>query len=459
MKMKYTKILALILAVTLAVSLGACAKAKPPAGAGAVIDPKAKPAIVKGETVGAAAKGLDENMTGTKEKIALPKYVMSSNKVVMLSVSDDGQHDLFTKEYGGVIEYVVTSHEEYQNKLVSLVMSDQSPDGFSSAFQPNLIKKDLVQPIDSLFDFTMPLWAGLKKSLDQYKWNGNYYMVSPIFGRWSVVWYNRTIFADNGIDTPDTYLEKGEWTWSKLREVSKALTIDADQNGTPEIWGIAIDDLGMFISSTGKSFVTFNSDGTATNNIKSPEIASAIKFYADLYNKDKCVYKGDDGRDRFMQDQIAMIAGGLWYRVPFKEKMKVDSICFVPYPKSDSADKYYCPESSDGVFIPKGAKNPAGAAALISAKRFMYVDEYWLNWDKENVAKDCYWNDDDQNMIWNWVQNSAKLTPVPNLAQTFGVDQLNGDIYARTRDGEPWATIAEEISPKIDNNIAKALEK
>jgi len=400
------------------------------------------------------------------EDIKLPAYELQDKVVRKLVNADEAlspQTLIFQENYtynGEPAEMLfdITTHGEYMNKLITSVMTLDPPDIFSNDFDPSLINKNIVESVDTMIDFSTKLWAGTQKSHDRYLWNGKHYLVNPMFARWDVLWYNREIFENYGVETPDSLYEKGQWDWNTMRDAAMKLTIDENQDGVYEVFGIAIDDMKFLVPATGKSFVTFNDDGSVTNNMMSPEIARAMQFYVDLYVKDKCVYRGDDGRDKFVLSQIAMIVGGLWYRTPFQDMVRADKVSFVPYPKDPEADKYYCTEGANGFFIPKGARNPSGAAAYLSGIRFMYVDQEWLMADYDKVALDSGWTMREHEMLWNEVQG-PKLNPIPDLSATFGVSSFNADIFVRTREGEPWATIAAEIAPMIQDNIDRLMSE
>jgi len=398
-------------------------------------------------------------------ELKMPAIELQDKVVTILAVTEevDTPQQLIMKElysYNGEapeFKYIVTTHGEFMSKLIADVLAGNPPDLFGNDYDPTLIKKDLVQPVDEYISFTQGVWKNTQKSHDRYIWNGRHYLVNPVFSRWDVVWFNKAVFEEYGIDTPDVLYADYNWTWDTMRDAAMKLTIDLNQDGSNDIYGMAIDDFNMFISSTGTSYATLNADGTVTNNIESPEIARAMTFYVNLYLKDKCVYRGDDARDKFVLGQIAMISGGLWYRGPFTEMVRAGDVTFVPYPRDPSADKYYCPEGAGGTFIPRGANNIAGACALLSCTRYMYEDEKGLWDDYLKVAANEGWTETEHYMLWNEVQG-VNLYPVPNLANCFGISAFNGDIFVRTREGEPWATIAAEISPMIDDNINRILD-
>ena len=46
----------------------------------------------------------------------------------------------------------------------------------------------------------------------------------PFRGEAYFTYYNKKVFEKAGVPTPETYVEKGEWTWDKFIEVAKELS-------------------------------------------------------------------------------------------------------------------------------------------------------------------------------------------------------------------------------------------
>lgn len=168
-----------------------------------------------------------------------------------------------------------------------------------------------------------------------------------------------------------------------------------------------------------------------------------------------CVYPGTDGRDLFAQSKLAMGAFPLWYRTFFKDLLADEAVAFVPNPKDPDSDAYYIQEQFGGYYIPTGAKTPEGAAAWLCCQRFSRLDTKKQQEDFEAVKNECNWTRECQDMLDSMQTDAYK--PVQSTWVTFGINAFWGDIFSRPKQGEPWATIAEELSPKIDANIKTAM--
>lgn len=386
------------------------------------------------------------------ETVDLPEIKLENKKVVILTQSSTLENHTFTENFGGEIELVTAADSELYTKFMSMAMGGEAPDLFQQYLQPSLIVKNYLQPVDEWVDLTSPLWQDVKDANDRIAYKGSHYsaITSPSYG--GVCWYNKEIFDEYGYDTPQKLLDEGNWTWDTFRDLALKLTVDADKDGMPELWGACINEVDMFLYSCGKHVVSFNPEGKAINNIKSEEIARAMSFYVDINDKDFCIYAGADGTDKFAQGNVAMITGGQWYYMIFPDLLKNNTVGIVPFPRDPNTDTYYMQESVYGWTIPKDAKNPEGAGAFILAARYDSLRE-----DLKFQDPDSPWTKE-----WDdaWQANLDKIKPVgvPISYISFQITDFYGDIFARPRDGEPWATIAEEISPKIDDKIDSAYE-
>ena len=131
---------------------------------------------------------------------------------------------------------------------------------------------------DSNFDPSIYL-PGL---LDPGKVDGKQYLLPKDYSPLAV-YYNKKLFDAATVPYP-----KDGWTWDDLLATAQKLTMK-DAAGKVTQWGIQLPAAwttgfeywvaaagGSLISKDGKSFI---------GAMDSPEVARAVQFYADLYNK------------------------------------------------------------------------------------------------------------------------------------------------------------------------------
>ncbi|MCP2635838.1 ABC transporter substrate-binding protein [Microbacterium sp. HD4P20] len=125
------------------------------------------------------------------------------------------------------------------------------------------------------------------------------------------MFYNRTLFEAAGLQPPTT--------WDEWVDAARTLTVDADGDGTPEQYGLALADHatvgnGVWVSllqSGGGDVVTPEGDVV----IDSPENLATLEFWADAVRNDKISPVGLSGVDSdglFSSGKAAMTLAGPW---------------------------------------------------------------------------------------------------------------------------------------------------
>ena len=127
------------------------------------------------------------------------------------------------------------------------------------------------------------------------------------------LFYNKDMFDAAGIPYPDD-----TWTWDKLAEVAKQLTVDSNGDGTIDQWGLYTETTDMenawseFVWQAGGDILT--ADGTKSA-LDRPESAAGIQRLSDLIWKDKVIPDpalfAETG-DAFEQGVAAMEINGSW---------------------------------------------------------------------------------------------------------------------------------------------------
>jgi len=127
------------------------------------------------------------------------------------------------------------------------------------------------------------------------------------------LFYNKKLFDKAGVPYPDD-----TWTWDKLVEVGKQLTLDANKDGKPEQWGIYTETTDM--ENAWSSFVWQNGGDILAPDGRSIVLdqeagSGGIQFLQDLIWKHKVVPDpalfAETG-DAFEQGKAAMEINGSW---------------------------------------------------------------------------------------------------------------------------------------------------
>ena len=131
----------------------------------------------------------------------------------------------FMEEYGIEFEYVLIDGGEYVNTIASRIATDQQTDVFyeNGDFPGSLT---VMQPIDAAkFDLTAPIWN--ESLIKASTLDGHPYLVDADSNVWTeldLCVYNKNIFGNAGLTTPEELYEAGKWTFANFRELAKQVS-------------------------------------------------------------------------------------------------------------------------------------------------------------------------------------------------------------------------------------------
>ncbi len=151
--------------------------------------------------------------------------------------------DLFQRDYPDVeIEILVRAFTEHHEKLYVEAAAGNMPDVIlvSSAWWPGLNNAGLLEPLNAYIESDPGLdW-------DDYLYRNTVLHDGRIIGLPEhegpmMLTYNVDRFSQAGLQTPDELYREGEssWNWETYLDVARRLSVDADGDGTPEVYGSA----------------------------------------------------------------------------------------------------------------------------------------------------------------------------------------------------------------------------
>ncbi len=363
----------------------------------------------------------------------------------------------FEDAFGATVKVDNVSWSEWSTKFVVSMATGDAYDiaPLMEYYFPNWALKDVVQPIDGYLDVKDPLWN--QSVIDRYTIQGKTYGVGTGYGPLEAdayyVFYNKTLFEDNGLDLPLDLYKQGKWDFAAFRSAAKTLTQDTDGDGVPNQYGYATYVFDQWATANGGTLVNYNADGTITSNLKDPKVLSAIQTQADMVINDKAMpaNAGTTWATGFIDGSIAMICErsyvAQWY--DFKSKIKF-GWDLVPFPFGpDNTDKTFVGDIQ-GMGITVGAKNPEGAAAFIK-----FVSKWSLD-NSDSLYADAYTTD--QVAMMKTVR--GKLVS----SKTYGIGRwamqymgMLGSLFDPSQ-GFTAATVVEQFEPKLIAEIDACLK-
>ena len=230
--------------------------------------------------------------------------------------------------------------------ITSTMAGDPAADIFimDPAMAPEPIKQGLMYPLSDLPSFAKfedGMWSQSIK--EAYTINGKTFAFSeekdnPGLG----VFWNKRLFEEAGLSADLLYdlQASGEWTWDKFHELAKQLTVDKNNDGVTDIYGITgwqREIVKAAVFSNGADYVKFNeTTGRYENNQKHDDVLAAINLAVNLYEEGLILPPPEGAAYTYFIDAFktgqAAICPAEWYRNTDFGSME-DDWGFVFFPK------------------------------------------------------------------------------------------------------------------------------
>ena len=339
---------------------------------------------------------------------------------------------LFTKKTKINVKWVTYNEEKYVSTIVEQNAAGKGPDiVINNVTFPSSI--EAVQELPSIFNVNDGFWDPRVTEALSYK--GKKYFVnsynSPFLGGGVFCFYNKQIFANNNITSPQDYVNQSNWTWANfekcLRE-AHAKGFDGGSVQPASLW----PNVGTGIIEYNPSTGTYIS--ALDNASKRSDIVASLKFVAQL-RKENIV--SNNPLNRFASGNMAIaLAGnyGMKYNGWFKG-MTPSSLGVVEMPKDfngKTANYYGGDQRAYG--IGKDAKNIEGAYYLL--RFFLDIDNY------EEANANIFLNKN--------IEKFFKETYVPNYKKRSLV--LEYKTVPLSLAGYPWTRAAEGTWKELFNS-------
>ena len=355
---------------------------------------------------GGPNKGGNSNVNAEKYRGTTVVYATWKNPYQ----NEDGKVvDDFQKKYGIKVEIDITPQATYVQEIAGKIAAGESPDiFFDNCFFPASIS--CLQPIDAMqLDLTDGIWD--KGMLEMSKLGGKSFLVNTVGNIWAEVdclFYNKKIFADNNITTPEDYVKAGKWNFAALTKCMK------DVKNAGYIGGYI--DVQSLLASTGSGFYKYE-NGRFANGVN-PMTTNVIKqisqWVSDGLIRDPREYnllsnftKGNCGIA--VTNAYGMKATGYF------ADMNPNDVGFTYIPQYDDSNKAYTTGLFRGWGLIRGAKNPVAAGIFL---------RYYLDAGNYDTAS-AFINKDAQNFFFKLT--SGVDTAEKNPYMLLGIAQLTSE--------------------------------
>ena len=359
----------------------------------------------------------------------------------------------FEKKYNIKVNVMNTAESDYINTIVGKIASGNAPDVvFDNGMFPASLQ--ILQPITAAdtINLSDPIWD--KTYNDFFTFNGKVYEVATVSGYWTengLFFYNKKLFKNAGVPTPEDLYKKGNWNWDTFETLMKQLKEKLPTGVYPMDKG---DDI-QNAAKVGTSLYYYD------HNSKSIKTGAGDAFFTEVMTRISKWQNTDHYfGGKFYDGTAAMIFGGLWglrNNGQFAQVKDKSNIGFTYVPDYSSSKKAPARSfSSRGYGICKGAKNTGGAGLFI--RYYLDISNYNLSSEFiSEAARDFFYEVSSKsasNVFMTvergvMVANGQKNDGLYNFAVNIQPDQMSNQINTQKNVFNSYVKKANNI---IENN-------
>ncbi|MBP3038533.1 sugar ABC transporter substrate-binding protein [Bacillaceae bacterium Marseille-Q3522] len=246
--------------------------------------------------------------------------------------------DSFMKEHPNIkVKIVPIPGDGYIQKLQTQLQGSQAPDVFyvGDGDISKIIETGKIAPLNDFMnssesyakpeEFAEGLWGAAKK-------NGEIYGVTVDCNP-MLMYYNKKLFAELGIKSPQEYYEAGEWNFAAMEEVT-------DQLRDGGKYGFIVDNgwhtlFSWLWANGGEIYDKETREFVLDQNEKG---IGAMKFLEKMIKEENFTYagsmpKGQGSEAMFLSGQVGLVAAGRWFTPLFNETKSLEWD-YIPWPSN-----------------------------------------------------------------------------------------------------------------------------
>ena len=275
----------------------------------------------------------------------------------------------FREEHPDItLEFVSASIDNWMTKLRSAAAAGEPIDVFqdSANNNPMYALQGLNQPLQDYIDMNSPVLH--RETMDSvFCYNGNYY-VAVTRPSVCVIFYNKDIFENEGVDSPLDLYNAGEWTFDNLARIARELTYN---NASGKRWGLACNYPYIFFGANATSMVKLDNQYRYSLNINDPNLAYSLGVIQDAWYTSQWEGWEADPWSTFYKGNAAMLADFTWVEANILEARDYGMVDFeygvVPMASGPNNPDGLAPMTAFGYAMGNGCDTPYHSGKLIEA--------------------------------------------------------------------------------------------
>ncbi|HEX2038076.1 MAG TPA: extracellular solute-binding protein [Chloroflexota bacterium] len=260
----------------------------------------------------------------------------------------------------------------YLEKLISSAAADDLPDAvFSSIiWARDLWEQGLLEDLGPYIARTPSVAPNqyVEPALFYNSWKGKTFGIPHVGPDFRVIYVNRKLFAEAGIDASDEALAR--WTWADMTtNHQKLVRREGERVTRGGVWfsgGTNLEDFTTFLYANGGQFYNKDRNGVAFNNTQGQQVMDG---FVDFRSKFR-MHEGPQGLsalEAFPQGAAAAVVMGSWNQRdvlgnPLSANLEYT---MMNIPRGPSGKQQATTTWTNMTVLPKGSKNKDSAWAFI----------------------------------------------------------------------------------------------
>lgn len=276
--------------------------------------------------------------------------------------------DAFEKKYGITVNAQLVSEGNYVQAIAASIASGTQGDIFfeNGSFPGSLT---VMQPLDAAkINFDDPIWR--KDIIAASTLDGHPYLVDTVSNVWNetdIVVYNKKIFEENNLNTPEDYYLAGKWTFEAFKECAKQVS----ELGTKYIGAQIISSPA--VAAAGSSFFTYK-DNKMTVTVDD-HLYDVMTFLSQMAADGQLSL----GRTNFNDGNVGMAITNCFAlkKTGYFTNINPEHLGFTYLPVWKEGTESFKTSIYRGWGLIKGAKNPVAAGIFL--REYLDVNNYDLD--------------------------------------------------------------------------------
>lgn len=378
-----------------------------------------------------------------------------------LSDKEKKVRDEFKAQYGIDVKYEVMGWAEYNAKIAQRVAAGNPPDvaTMTDASALNFMYGNIAQPLNKYMDPNDKYLNWNKSLLDLYSVDGNIYAIPDYAISTFFIYYNKTLFEEQGIEDPYKLYQEGKWDFAKFRETAKKATLYEKDNTTVKCLGFATWYRELFVLANGGNIISPDGKGRYVSTVDSPATLAGLNLIKDLCADGS--YDGvTAGYTEFKNRKVAMFAERPWNAIgayDYYNTMK-DEIGIVPVPKGPNADKVYAPCNTSASYVPAKCKNPVGGMAWIYFGQRRAIEGEKQNHPDDVAFRRLSMSEEHEKIIRDYLKDATLVTS--RLDSLTGWSNYSVEFWGGlVSEHKPAEELAASMKTLLDSSIIRTIGK